>query len=85
MKSNLYIYYLALNSLLLLLMGVDKLLAIGHKRRIPEATLLTLSLIGGGLGGFVGMLFFRHKIRKHYFSITFIISIILHLVIIFNI
>lgn len=78
-------YYFIINILLFLLMGADKLFAIFNKWRIKEATLLFLSLMGGGIGGFLAMFIFHHKIRKHYFMIIFIISIITHLIIYFNI
>ncbi len=81
----LLLYYITLNVMLFILMGVDKLSAILHKWRIKEATLLTLSLFGGGFGGFFGMLIFHHKIRKHYFFVTFILSIVVHLVLCFYI
>lgn len=62
-------------------MGIDKLSAIFNKHRIREATLLTLSLLGGSLGGFLGMFIFRHKIRKHYFFVVFLISTLTHIII----
>lgn len=60
-------------------MGVDKYKAVYRKWRIKEATLLLLSLIGGGLGGFFGMSVFKHKTKKFYFSLTFALSIIIHI------
>ena len=45
-------------------------------RRTPEALLLGLSLIGGGLGGFIGMLLFRHKTKHWYFHAVNIIGLI---------
>ena len=65
-------------------MGADKLFAIFHKHRIKEATLLSLSLLGGSLCGFFGMLIFHHKIRKHYFLIVFLISTITHIILYVN-
>ncbi len=47
--------------LALVLYGLDKGLAKGRMRRIPEATLLSLSFFGGAAGGLLGMLLFRHK------------------------
>lgn len=75
------IYYITLNIILFFLMGIDKLSAILNKHRIREATLLTLSLLGGSLGGFLGMFIFRHKIRKHYFFVVFLISTLTHIII----
>lgn len=75
------IYYSVVNILLFVLMGMDKLYAKLHKWRIKEATLLILSLIGGGLGGFFGMHAFHHKTQKKYFTIIFILSIITHTII----
>lgn len=78
------IYYVVLNVILFILMGADKLFAIFHKHRIKEATLLSLSLLGGSLGGFFGMLIFHHKIRKHYFLIVFLLSTITHIILYVN-
>ncbi len=80
----LYIYYISVNIFLLVLMGYDKLCARLDKRRIKESSLLMLSLLGGGLGGLAGMLLFRHKIRKHYFAVCFILSVITHGIIIYS-
>lgn len=44
--------------------GLDKLFAARGARRIPEATLLTVSAFGMAPGLWLGMVFFRHKIRK---------------------
>lgn len=73
------IYYLAINVLLFLLMGWDKSRAVKEKLRIPESQIYTLSLIGGGLGGFLGMQVFKHKSRKISFRIVFILSIVVHI------
>lgn len=77
------IYYVIINLLMYIFMGIDKFKAVHRKWRIKEATLLLLSLIGGGLGGFFGMSFFHHKTNKWYFKATFFISIIIHLALIY--
>ncbi|AKM10126.1 DUF1294 domain-containing protein [Croceicoccus naphthovorans] len=46
----------------------DKLFAIDGARRIPEADLLMLALLGGTAGAFAGRKVFRHKTRKEPFS-----------------
>ena len=70
--------------MLFILMGADKLFAISHKYRVKEATLLSLSLLGGSVGGFFGVLIFHHKIRKHYFFVVFLLSTITHMVLYLN-
>ena len=50
------------------LFGADKQRAVKRRWRIPESTLLLLSL-PGGIGGLAGMLFFHHKTRKWKFRL----------------
>ena len=50
-------------------MGLDKYFARRDMRRIPEATLMGLGVIGGSIGGIAGMYFFRHKTRKPRFYV----------------
>ncbi len=69
--TALWIYLAVVNIALFILMGVDKVKAIKGSRRIPEATLFLLALIGGGLGGSFGMFSFRHKTRHLKFLIGF--------------
>ena len=71
MMNYLAYYLAAVNVLLCLLMGTDKLLAKMNKRRIPERTLFLLALLGGALGGTVGMFSFRHKTLHKAFAIGF--------------
>lgn len=53
-----------------LLYGIDKRRAVRHKWRIPEATLLATSFLGGAFGALLGMKLFRHKTRHWYFYAT---------------
>ncbi len=72
------IYYGIVNIVLFILMGVDKVKAKRNEWRIRESTLLITSLIGGGIGGFIGMKLFHHKTKKWYFYVMFTVGIILH-------
>ena len=65
------IYFLAINIVLFVVMGVDKYRAIRRLGRIPEATLFILALVGGACGGTVGMYSFRHKTKHWYFAVFF--------------
>ncbi len=67
----LWIYLAAVNCALFVLMGVDKYRSIRGAWRIPEATLFTLAILGGGLGGTFGMYSFRHKTQHMKFVIGF--------------
>lgn len=69
-------YVLLINLLLFLLMGMDKRAAKRKKWRIPERRLLTLGIIGGGIGGILGMLVFHHKTHRIYFTICYVVNII---------
>ena len=72
--------YLALiNIVLLVLFGRDKAAARRGGRRTPETTLLALAVIGGSLGGWLGMLLFRHKTRKPAFRIGLPLILIVQL------
>jgi len=59
---------LLLNLLTFAAFGLDKALARAQRRRIPEARLLGLALIGGTPGAYAGRALFRHKTRKQPFS-----------------
>ena len=50
--------------------AIDKVRAIDGVRRISEATLLLFCFCGGAVGGLLGMILCRHKIRKPKFYLT---------------
>ena len=57
--------------ILFIMMGADKKRAKNHARRIPEKTLFLTAFLGGGIGGILGMLAFRHKTKHTSFKILF--------------
>lgn len=57
------------NSAAFCIMGIDKALAVYQKSRISENSLLLISLCFGSIGTILGMIIFRHKIRKRKFQI----------------
>ncbi len=65
----LIIYLLIINLIGFLAMGIDKFKAQRGYWRIPEASLMTLCLLGGGIGTIVGMYLFRHKTKKLKFTV----------------
>jgi Predicted membrane protein len=61
-------YYLVLNLVLLITMGIDKMRATHKDWRVPESTLFIMSLLGGAIGGFGGMFLFHHKTKNQRFT-----------------
>ena len=60
--------------------GVDKAQAIRGGWRVPERQLHGLALVGGAIGGWAGMLVFRHKIRKPVFVAVLIVASVVEVV-----
>ena len=73
------VYYAVINIYLLVLMGIDKRRAVLKKYRNKESTLFTVSALGGGLGGLLGMRLFRHKTKKLKFHILYWFFLIVHM------
>jgi uncharacterized membrane protein YsdA (DUF1294 family) len=82
------IYFVVVNLLAFLLMGVDKYLAIRNRWRISENALHFSALLGGIVGMVLGIVVFRHKIRKKIFLfltgliITFQLILVYYLIIV---
>ncbi|MBL1220681.1 DUF1294 domain-containing protein [Chryseobacterium sp. L7] len=75
--------FLFLSLLTFIVFGWDKRLAVKHKKRISENTLLGLTLIGGTAGAVLGMLLFRHKISKKSFLLKFAGIVLIQIVCIY--
>ena len=63
------IYLIGINILTFLVFGIDKWKARKGKWRIPEATLIGMSIAGGSIGALLGMYLFRHKTQKRKFNL----------------
>ncbi len=70
----------ALSVLTFILFGWDKLMAKLGRSRIPEAALLGAAFFGGAIGALLGMLLFRHKIRKAPFPVLIPVFFILQMI-----
>lgn len=75
------IYLIIINILGFLIMGLDKYKAKMGDRRIPENTLFTFTVLGGGVGTIAGMYVFHHKTKKMKFKIGMPLILILEILI----
>lgn len=82
---HLYVYILLINAISFYTMGKDKQSAKRKARRVPEKTLLAFALLGGSLGLFIGMYYFKHKTRHviFYFGVPvlFLVNILSYYII----
>ena len=83
MNGILFLYIVCLNLVTFVIMFADKRRAIKHQWRMPEKTILLLSLIGGSLGSLCGMFVFRHKTKHLSFRILLPLFFIFHIVVVF--
>ena len=79
---NIIVYLLSINLIGLLIMYIDKRKAKYGRWRIPEKTLLVISLLGGRIGTIRGMYLFRHKTQKLKFTLGFPTILISEIIII---
>ena len=63
------LYLLAINALGFGIMLFDKYASKNKMRRIPEATLMGIAVLGGSLGCLCGMYTVRHKTRHIKFTV----------------
>lgn len=62
-------YWIVINLIGFVVMGLDKKRAVQGIWRISEASLFSIALIGGALGCTLGMRYFRHKTKHWYFRL----------------
>nr|WP_056164353.1 DUF1294 domain-containing protein [Leifsonia sp. Leaf325] len=72
--------YVAGSVLSFVLYGVDKGAAVAGRRRIPEATLHLVAVLGGWPGAVVGQTVFRHKTQKASFRLRFWATVIVNVI-----
>ena len=73
--SNMSLELLA--QFLIIAMGWDKWKAQRNKWRTPEATLMGICALGGGIGTILGMYTFRHKTKKVNFYVCNVLTLLL--------
>ena len=75
------VYLVIVNILGFFIMGFDKHQAKMGNRRIPENTLFSFTIVGGGIGTILGMYVFHHKTKKLKFKIGMPLILILEILI----
>ena len=78
--QNICLYLLLINLIGFIIMYIDKRKAQKQTWRIPEKTLLYITLLGGGIGSIIGMYTFRHKTQKVKFLLGFPIITIIEII-----
>lgn len=80
---TIFIIYLCLISLIaIILTAADKIKAKRGKWRVPEATLLIISALGGSAAMYIAMLLIRHKTKHVKFMLGIPIIIILQVIVV---
>lgn len=82
MERIIAIYMALINIFAFGLCIYDKRAAIRKRYRISEKKLFGISIIGGALGMFAGMLIVRHKTRHWYFMVFIPLFILVHVALI---
>ena len=82
MNETLLYSLIVINIVTFLVYGIDKWKAKRSKWRIPEATLLGLTVIGGSIGAWLGMKVWHHKTMHKKFKYGVPVIIIIQLFII---
>ena len=75
--------FIAVNIITFFVYGADKRKAKKGKWRISEKTLLLMGFFGGSVGQLAAMKTFHHKTHKWYFWAVGVLSLILHIAILF--
>lgn len=70
MTQTIVYYLIALNIVIFLVYGIDKIKAKQKIRRIREASLLVLAVLGGSIGALLGMYVWHHKTKPRAVSLA---------------
>lgn len=76
---GLLIYLAAINLVAFFLYGIDKWKSRHDKWRVTEARLITIALLGGSLGAWLGMKTWHHKTQHAKFRYGLPLILFLHL------
>ena len=80
MKNLLIIYLVFIYLCGFFIMIIDKSRAVHKEWRIPEKTLIGISVIGGSIGMLLGMNVFRHKTKHLKFTIGVPLILIMQII-----
>ncbi len=75
----LFLLYLVMSGVTFFVYGVDKNSAAQGKRRVPEASLHLLELLGGWPGALVAQWYLYHKNRKSFYQTRYWVVVLLNL------
>ncbi len=78
-----FFVFVVINILSFTLFFIDKKRAVRGKYRISEGSLLTISLLFGALGSYLGMQIFSHKTKKAKFQLGLPLLIFLNLIVLY--
>ena len=76
-------FFATINVFSFIYFRLDKRKAQKNQQRIPERSLLIMTLFGGTIGSILGMLLFNHKIAKKSFVIKIMLIIIIQILILY--
>lgn len=76
-------YFLIINIVGFVVMGIDKSRAKNNRWRIKERTLFLVAGIGGSAGSILGMKYFRHKTKHRSFVIGMPVIFLVQIVILY--
>jgi uncharacterized membrane protein YsdA (DUF1294 family) len=80
MQKSIIIVFIILNISGFFLVFLDKYKAKYRMWRIPERSFFLLSILGGSIGVYLGLLYFNHKTKHWYFMVLIPFIILLQII-----